>query len=1094
MTSPLHAHVLAELDTGARSNLQIYLKRELEREYSSKQKNKAQKLPADALENLDLAGEQLRARVRDGQQIMRIDMTFPLFDLDADFTLIQCSCLRDAVSLDVQRCHHMYFVQKQVADQLDWLERQTIPTSPLDLWESLWLPESRVADDRLCREERWRFLFDPESWDLLAEKEVRNRYEPEAPWRRIESLSWEAWCQWLRSDSGPEREGWRAALARGGGHREREIFHVLALWAREGLTIARSSGQSLTLTSAVWRLAIEESGAGFWLRPQLDPGGLPWHRLIKGAGAIAFTPEGLWLAPLDEKAERFAEQILSQKAPIPPHERERMLGFLQRLDPRLLQLANASSLPPKAVERAQSLLRLTPFVRGGMKVEVLVQIARGLLVKAGEGDEQIGDLGRGGLWQRDFVLERQLVRRLVRLLDLEILPEPEPDIFVAYNDAAALDLMQRVENAKAEENFILEWPESLRGGPPPYALAPPLDKASLQVSVGEKHDWFQLEGWLAIDEKTRIDLRELLAAIRQQKKYIQLPDGRWALVAAHFRQRLEPLAEASEDDGEAIQLDIAGLEQNPVAEALAAFPFAAASQKFWRLVGRAKHRREIEPSLPEGLHAELRPYQRDGYRWMHHLYEAGLGACLADDMGLGKTVQTLALLLKMAARGPSLVIAPTSLAFNWAAEAQRFCPTLRLRFLRDMQGRGQGQVFGPGEILVASYGLTMRYAENLAAIDWNIIVLDEAQIIKNATTKTAQAVQTLKAQWMLGLSGTPLENRLSDLWSLFRTLSPGLFGEWERFRRSYVFPIERDGSDEARQRLKRKLGPFVLRRMKKDYLSELPDKTEVDLWVDLSDDERQFYDALRGEAIAKVQDVDAEDAAAQAKQRMQVLAALTRLRQAACHRLLVDPSWEGGASKVELLRERVGELSEAGHSALVFSQFTRFLRLIEAQLIADGRRVLYLDGGTPIAERQNLVEQFQAGGYDAFLISLKAGGTGLNLTRASYVFHMDPWWNPAVEQQATDRAHRMGQKQAVTVYRLRARETIEEMIHQIHGEKRELVDSLLAGRAPDAAWSWDTLWQLLAQGANSGPALGAAPKSTLSVPGLGGGRAADRTH
>jgi SNF2 family DNA or RNA helicase len=431
-------------------------------------------------------------------------------------------------------------------------------------------------------------------------------------------------------------------------------------------------------------------------------------------------------------------------------------------------------------------------------------------------------------------------------------------------------------------------------------------------------------------------------------------------------------------------------------------------------------------------------------------------------MGLGKTLQSLAILLKYKDRGPSLVIAPSSLAYNWKAEAARFCPDLKIVVLRELGDRGRSRTFNAGEVVIASYGLVMRYSEHLAQTSWNILVLDEAQQVKNAQTKTAKAVQDIPAAWRLALSGTPIENHLGELWSMFRTISPGLFGEWERFRRSFAFPIERDGSATARERLKRKIQPFVLRRLKQDHLAELPPKTEIDLWVDLNEDEQVYYDALRGEAIEKVETLAADEEALQ-KQKIQVLAALTRLRQAACHRTLVDSEWQGGATKIDILSARLLELKEAGHAALVFSQFTGFLRLIEDELLRLGIRVLYLDGQTPIAQRQELVNTFQAGEGDVFLISLKAGGTGLNLTRASYVFHMDPWWNPAVEAQASDRAWRMGQKQAVTVYKMRARGTIEELIHTLHGEKKELVDSLLEGRDPKARFNWDEVWRLFTE-------------------------------
>lgn len=1099
---------LGELEKPIRQNIKRFLNRELEREYLPKHRNKALKLRPESLERLELSGEQLKARVLDTGKLFRVDITFPLFDLATDFTLVQCSCARDALSLEPPRCHHMYFVEHHLLQTLEALEikeAEAETRSPLDSWESIW--DESSAPEGLIEEQSWRLLLDLQKWHARLEKVVRPRYEALA-WQQVGTWDLSSWREAL-STSDPRERALFQILSRGAGRPELELFELLLARVepankaedrdRDGdelYQLEDAEGEArLQILLCPWQLRIEaESGpedGGYWLRPEL--GTAPIRRLIPGGGVIGWSdenPQLIVMTRLDARSERLVTQLLAQERPVPASERERMLQFLEKMDPRLLDL----SLAPQSAEEdvkpvgaMQGVLRLTPFVRGGMKVELLLAIAPQLSVRPGEGAERTSDFHsavprrgedrpRPQVWLRDFPAERRLARRLVRALDLEQLPEPEEWVYIAYNDQRALDLMQSIEALRKSEDteLLIEWPASLQKGPKPYAVSDELERAQLNVSVGEKKDWFQVEGWLELDEGKKISLREMLAALRLSKKYVRLPDGRWALISEHFRERIEPLSRVIDlDDDENCTIDLAALSSPEASAALMQFPFAEASKKFWQKVQRAQVRPGVQTELPKGLKAQLRPYQIEGYRWMLHLCQSELGACLADDMGLGKTVQTLAVLLQESSRGASLVIAPSSLSYNWAAEAQRFCPGLKVTLLRELEDRGQGRSFHAGEVVVASYGLIMRYASHLEKQRWNIIVLDEAQQIKNAQTKTAQAVRTLDARWKLGLTGTPIENRLSELWSLFHTLSPGLFGEWERFRRSYVFPIERDRSAEAQGRLSRKIRPFVLRRLKRDYLTELPEKTEVDLWVDLDEDEKEFYEALRSEALEKISALSQEsegknseaegEGAAQkiAQQRMQVLAALTRLRQAACHRRLVDSDWSGSSSKIELLRERLSELSEAGHAALVFSQFTRFLREVARVLEADGRKVLYLDGQTPVAERMALVQRFQEGGYDAFLISLKAGGTGLNLTRASYVFHLDPWWNPAVEMQATDRAYRMGQKQAVTVYKLRARQTIEEVIHSVHAEKKELVESILAGKDPAEAWSWEAVWSLL---------------------------------
>jgi SNF2 family DNA or RNA helicase len=432
-------------------------------------------------------------------------------------------------------------------------------------------------------------------------------------------------------------------------------------------------------------------------------------------------------------------------------------------------------------------------------------------------------------------------------------------------------------------------------------------------------------------------------------------------------------------------------------------------------------------------------------------------------MGLGKTIQALAVLLDRANQGPALVIAPTSVGFNWVREAETFAPALRAHAYRDTDRSEFLESVTKGDLVICSYGLALRDAPALSRVKWATMVLDEAQFIKNSRSKTSLAIRTISADWTLALTGTPIENHLGELWSLFRVVSPGLFGSWEQFRKRFAGPIERDGDQERRQALSRVIRPFMLRRSKQEVLSELPERTETTLYVDLSPDERRRYDEMRLAALGDLEGIvgapDSED------QRFRVLAFLTRLRQLACHVGLVDKTWEGSSTKLELLVETLSELREEGHKALVFSQFTQHLGLIRSALDAQGIRYEYLDGSTPSASRQERVDRFQQGSADAFLISLKAGGTGLNLTAADYVIHMDPWWNPAVEAQATDRAHRIGQTKPVMVYRIVARGTIEEQILGLHRDKRDLVEGVMEGTTAAGGLSTEDLIALIRDGA-----------------------------
>ena len=424
----------------------------------------------------------------------------------------------------------------------------------------------------------------------------------------------------------------------------------------------------------------------------------------------------------------------------------------------------------------------------------------------------------------------------------------------------------------------------------------------------------------------------------------------------------------------------------------------------------------------------------------------GLGACLADDMGLGKTVQTLALLLDRSAKGPALVLAPTSVCGNWLSETNTFAPGLRCRIYGEEADKAERAAAiaeaGPGDVLVVSYALAQIDGEALAEKSWATLVMDEAQALKNAATKRAKSVGEFKADFRLALSGTPVENRLADLWSIMNLINPGLLGAANQFSERFANPIEKQQDAAARQRLRRLVSPFLLRRTKAQVLQDLPPRTEIVHLVQPSSEERNFLEALRRSA----QEAVAKAASLGQAAPMQVLAELMRLRRAACDPRLVSPELGLVGSKMAEFERIVRELVEGSHKALVFSQFTDYLKLLAERLEAMGVSYQYLDGSTPATERTKRVAAFQRGEGEVFLISLKAGGFGLNLTMADYVLIVDPWWNPAAEDQATGRAHRMGQKRPVTVYRLVTAGSVEERIIDLHRDKRGLADGILEGQ------------------------------------------------
>jgi SNF2 family DNA or RNA helicase len=401
----------------------------------------------------------------------------------------------------------------------------------------------------------------------------------------------------------------------------------------------------------------------------------------------------------------------------------------------------------------------------------------------------------------------------------------------------------------------------------------------------------------------------------------------------------------------------------------------------------------------------------------------------------------LALILARAHQGPTLILAPTSVCINWLEEARRFAPTLNTYQFGMGDRQDMLDKAGPFDLIVCSYGLLQTEADRLEQKQWYTLVADEAQAIKNALTKRSKAALALKADFKLITTGTPIENHLGELWNLFNFINPGLLGSLKKFNERYAQAIENDKNHDTQQRLKKLLRPFILRRLKNDVLTELPSRTEVTLHIELGPEERALYEALRRNAMQ----VMGRNTSQPAHNQLKILAEIMKLRRACCHPRLVMEGSTLSSSKLQAFEELVDELLDNRHKALVFSQFVGHLMIIRELLDKKGINYHYLDGSTPVVQRKKAVNLFQAGDGDLFLISLKAGGTGLNLTAADYVIHMDPWWNPAVEDQASDRAHRMGQKRPVTIYRLVAKDTIEDKIVDLHIHKRDLANSLLEG-------------------------------------------------
>ncbi len=638
-------------------------------------------------------------------------------------------------------------------------------------------------------------------------------------------------------------------------------------------------------------------------------------------------------------------------------------------------------------------------------------------------------------------------------------PSEYPYYGHSLNPATACELLLVL---RAREDVKLRWPEGetlkIRGE---------VDASQLTLQVSSQGDWLGVTGSVAVDEETVVELKALLeAASTPGTRFVALKDGQYLALSEQLLKRVRELGGLSEQHADLLRIHaLAAAQLSHVVDQ----NVETHSDPGWReLLERRDALSAWQPELPQGLHAELRDYQLQGFEWLVRHASAGAGACLADDMGLGKTLQTLALLLYRANLGPALVVAPTSVCGNWDNETQRFAPSLRIRWLSNGTRERIFAEAAPGDLVIMSYTLFQQETEALAGIDWATVVLDEAQAIKNAGTKRSQAAMKLNARFRMITTGTPIENHLGELWNLFRFINPGLLGSLDSFTERFAAPIEKNNDAEARERLRRLIQPFVLRRTKSQVLTELPQRTEVTLTLDLSSDERAMYEAVRQEALKSVT-VEGEDQ----PNRIRVLAGIMKLRRACCHGSLILPDREWASGKITALMEIVEELLESDHRALVFSQFVDYLEIIREALNERNVPYQYLDGSTPSAERTRRVKAFQEGEGDVFLISLKAGGVGLNLTAADYVVHMDPWWNPAVEDQASDRAHRIGQTRPVTVYRLISRDTIEEKIVALHERKRHLADSLLEGAGDVSSISTEELISLLQEAAPT-----AAPPAT----------------
>jgi superfamily II DNA or RNA helicase len=658
----------------------------------------------------------------------------------------------------------------------------------------------------------------------------------------------------------------------------------------------------------------------------------------------------------------------------------------------------------------------------------------GILVAADDPSGGAADVTSRVLVRRDRAAEREALSELPRhgvtaARTADAIDDAEPAMHHVEVSRSRLD-------ASVSQLAARGWAVEVSG-----RRYRPVGSVAWNVTSGI--DWFELSGSIDFGGAS-VEVPTLLAALARGDRSVELPDGSIGVLPENWAGQLEPLLELAErHDG---RLRFSRMQVALLDALLAGQPTARVDEAFERMRAELTSGERPEPEEePEGFTGTLRHYQREGLGWLAFLERMGIGGCLADDMGLGKTIQVLAMLVRRQqvlrdsglAHRPSLVVVPKSLVFNWLDEARKFAPQLRVVNHTGNTREEASSNLAEHDIVLTTYGTLRRDVVRHREIEFDYVVLDEAQSIKNAASQAAKACRLLRARHRLAVTGTPVENHIGELWSIFEFLNPGQLGTASRLKR--FLAAGRGGTSS--EVISRAVRPYLLRRTKAQVLSDLPEKTEQTIFCELGGEQRKAYDELREhyrqELAGKITRMGI------GRSRIAVLEALLRLRQTACHQGLVDPARiDEPSAKLDLLSEQLEEVLDEGHKVLVFSQFTSFLAILRRRLDARQLPYEYLDGKT--TDRQSRVVRFQEDpDCRLFLVSLKAGGQGLNLTAADYIYILDPWWNPAVEAQAIDRAHRIGQTRRVFAYRLIAKDTVEEKIVSLQDRKRDLADSIV---------------------------------------------------
>jgi len=749
-----------------------------------------------------------------------------------------------------------------------------------------------------------------------------------------------------------------------------------------------------------------------------------------------------------------AEILGSEGLKVPATAKDHVLALLQKASPVLPIHSEVGILEvPGQLGDSTPCFHFTPLEQG-LNVSLFVRPFedKGPYFRPGQGNASLSLMLEGKPLKatRRLKEEKQRAETLIKACSRLSLAQDGSDTWIFDDPQNCLEALEELQNIQDTHPLKLEWPEGQK-----LTLTKPVSFDQLSLKIREKGEWFHLKGEIKIDENTVIDFQRLLQLLDQtQTRFIPLDNKTYISLTSHLKKQLQELKAFTEQTAEGSKIHGFG-----------SFALKNLTDKVSHIEGDKgwkdklklfKEAENFQPVLPSTLQADLRDYQKEGFDWLSRLSALGLGACLADDMGLGKTLQALAVMLNHAPKGPCLVVAPTSVCHNWMSEIEKFAPTLKTYSLNQYPTSSKRKELIESlsnlDVLICSYSLLQQEEALLTEKPWQMIVLDEAQAIKNTTTKRFQAAIRLKGAFKLALTGTPIENHGEEIWSLFRFIAPGLLGSLESFRKRFL----EDPSKKAS--LKSLINMFILRRTKSVVLQELPSRTDQTLLIDMEPEEFAFYEALRRDALKKVSHFDNTNTG---QRKIHILAEMTKLRQACCHPQLAQKEINLPSSKLKTFSHLVDDLLENNHQALVFSQYVSYLTLVRETLEKKNIPYQYLDGSTPAEMRKKQVQAFQEGQSPLFLLSLKAGGSGLNLTAADYVIHLDPWWNPAVEDQASDRAHRLGQTRPVTIYRLIMKNTIEERILELHKSKRDLAEELLDGTHVTTKLSEEELLKLM---------------------------------